>query len=56
MVRQFVASAGLEAEPLPLRCVACNSRNPLDTHICIECEAILETPLWAEGETAPHDS
>ena len=56
MVRQFVASAGLDPEPLPLRCIACNSRNPLDTHICIECEAIIESPLWTEGETAPHDS
>ena len=46
MVHQFVVSAGLELEALPLRCAVCAARNPVDTHICIECEAVIEMPAW----------
>jgi hypothetical protein len=39
MVRQFVVNAGLQLDPLPRRCVACNERNVGEAEACANCGA-----------------
>ncbi|HXK33281.1 MAG TPA: NYN domain-containing protein [Dehalococcoidia bacterium] len=39
MVRQFILSAGLQLDPLPRRCSACNARGSADAERCSECGA-----------------
>ncbi len=41
MVRQFVLNAGLDLDPMPLRCLECQARNTSEVLVCIECEAPL---------------
>ena len=48
MIRQFVANAGLELDPAPLRCVACSARNAVDVVVCADCGAVLELRLSEE--------
>jgi len=37
LVESLIVNAGLELDPLPLRCLACNGRNPRDAAICVAC-------------------
>ncbi|MDP9237628.1 MAG: NYN domain-containing protein [Chloroflexota bacterium] len=37
MVRQFVLDAGLDLDPMPLRCRECQARNAVEVSVCIEC-------------------
>jgi uncharacterized LabA/DUF88 family protein len=48
MVRQFLASAGLELDTLPARCPYCQVRNPGEVATCIECGGTLEPPPTLE--------
>ena len=48
MIRQFVANAGLELDPAPLRCLVCAARNADDVVICVGCGAALEIRLVVE--------
>lgn len=41
LVRQFIGKAGLEFEPLPLRCRACCARNAAGASACAGCGALL---------------
>ena len=35
LARQYVLNAGLELDPEPLRCAACNQRNAADAHVVL---------------------
>ena len=41
MVRQFVLNAGLDLDPMPLRCLECQARNAAGLPACIDCGAPL---------------
>jgi hypothetical protein len=47
MVRQFVLSAGLELDPLPVRCPSCCERHPADVAVCATCGGVVV--LHADG-------
>jgi uncharacterized LabA/DUF88 family protein len=54
MVRQFLASAGLQADPHPLRCGSCACRNAEGQVVCCSCGAPIETMAWeTEHHTTP---
>jgi uncharacterized LabA/DUF88 family protein len=53
LVRRFLASAGLQAEELPLRCGACACRNAEGQLVCCECGAPIETMEWEPGDAHP---
>lgn len=42
MVRRVLVTAGMQLDPLPLRCRSCCARNPADADLCVECEMPLE--------------
>ena len=48
MVRQFIVNAGLELDPMPLRCCECQSRNAAGATVCAGCGAALTTPEITE--------
>ncbi len=51
MVRQFVVSAGLQVDPMPLRCGACACRNADGQAVCCGCGAPIETIAWESHES-----
>lgn len=48
MVRRFIISSGLEFDPLPVRCVECNTRNVAETPQCAECGCTIAPADWGE--------
>jgi uncharacterized LabA/DUF88 family protein len=50
MVRQFLTSAGVQPDELPLRCGACACRNAEGQLVCCECGATIETMAWEPGD------
>ena len=48
LVESFIVHAGLELDPAPLRCPACNERNPRDIACCCGCGREIERQIWAE--------
>ena len=42
LVRQFLLNAGLELDPLPVRCLGCQVRNPADVAACVSCGIVIE--------------
>jgi uncharacterized LabA/DUF88 family protein len=46
LVRQFLLSAGLPADPMPLRCAACTCRNAAGELVCCECGAPIDAIAW----------
>ena len=51
LVRKFIASAGLDADAEPLRCVSCGCRNAEGQPVCCGCGAVIEAPVWDEAPT-----
>jgi uncharacterized LabA/DUF88 family protein len=52
LVRRFICNAGLEFDPLPLRCRGCCERNAIDAPACVRCSAPLT--LHVEPPSEPH--
>jgi uncharacterized LabA/DUF88 family protein len=50
MVKQFINSAGLALDELPLRCPGCNARNPEDAAFCVECGGAVEITHHLNGD------
>ncbi|MEX2247394.1 MAG: NYN domain-containing protein [Dehalococcoidia bacterium] len=46
-VRRFIVAAGLELDPMPLRCPECAARNPADAEACVACGGVL--PIAQHG-------
>jgi hypothetical protein len=50
MVHGFIVHAGLQLDAMPLRCGACNARNPRDASFCNECgSAITQGSASSDG-------